>query len=71
MSGNQSLDDAAIHLNLINRECAFKPWPLTFSYGRVLQASVLSTWGGKKKNVAAAQAELLRVVMVSNLIMKK
>ncbi|KAH8326973.1 hypothetical protein KR067_001417, partial [Drosophila pandora] len=33
---------------------------LTFSYGRALQASVLRAWGGKKENIAAGQAELLK-----------
>ena len=37
-----------------------KPWALSFSYGRALQASVLKAWGGKDQNVAAAQKELLK-----------
>ena len=37
-----------------------KPWALSFSYGRALQASVLKAWGGKEENVAAAQKELLK-----------
>lgn len=36
-----------------------KPWALTFSYGRALQASVLKAWGGKDANVAAGQQELM------------
>jgi len=36
-----------------------RPWTLTFSYGRALQASCLKAWQGKKENVAAAQAALL------------
>jgi len=36
-----------------------KPWALTFSYGRALQASVLKAWQGKEENVAAAQKQLL------------
>ncbi|KAK6058430.1 hypothetical protein COOONC_03999, partial [Cooperia oncophora] len=32
-----------------------KPWALTFSYGRALQASAMSKWGGKDENVKAAQ----------------
>jgi fructose-bisphosphate aldolase class I len=31
------------------------PWPLTFSYGRALQAAPQKAWGGKAENVAAAQ----------------
>lgn len=37
-----------------------RPWALTFSYGRALQASVLQAWSGKKENVAEAQKVLLR-----------
>merc|ERR1719278_1216497 len=35
-----------------------KPWKLTFSFGRALQASCLKAWAGK--DVAAGQEELLR-----------
>ena len=36
-----------------------KPWALTFSFGRALQASVLKAWAGKSENVASAQKVLL------------
>ena len=36
-----------------------KPWKLTFSYGRALQASVLKAWGGKDENIDAAHKTLL------------
>ena len=32
------------------------PWPMTFSYGRALQAAPLKAWAGKSENYAAAQA---------------
>ena len=32
------------------------PWPMTFSYGRALQAAPQKAWSGKPANVAAAQA---------------
>ena len=35
------------------------PWPLSFSYGRALQAASLKAWKGNAANVAAAQAALL------------
>ena len=47
-------------MNAINNVPLLKPWALTFSYGRALQASVLRAWGGKKENVAAGQNELLK-----------
>jgi len=62
LSGGQSEEDASIHLDAINK-CAQEmgqPWALTFSYGRALQASVIAAWGGKKENIPAAQAELLK-----------
>ena len=37
-----------------------RPWNLTFSYGRALQGSVVTAWAGKKENVKAAQAQLLK-----------
>ncbi|KAL3857422.1 hypothetical protein ACJMK2_012095 [Sinanodonta woodiana] len=58
LSGGQSEEDASINLNAINSFIGKKPWSLTFSYGRALQASVLQAWQGKDENVAAAQQEL-------------
>lgn len=59
LSGGQSEVDATVHLNAINAFKATKPWSLSFSYGRALQASVLQTWKGKPENVKAAQDVLL------------
>ena len=55
LSGGQSEIVATTHLNAINAYQAVKPWKLTFSYGRALQASVLQAWKGKAENVKAAQ----------------
>ena len=60
LSGGQSEEGASVHLNAINACPGKKPWALTFSYGRALQASVLKAWGGKADNVKAAQEELLK-----------
>ena len=60
LSGGQSDEVATAHLNAMNR--IFKgnlPWPLSFSYGRALQAPSLKAWGGSAANVAAAQAALI------------
>lgn len=59
LSGGQSEEDATINLDAINKHPGRKPWALTFSYGRALQASVLSAWGGKPENVKAAQDTLM------------
>lgn len=32
-----------------------RPWVLTFSYGRALQASALKAWGGEPENIKASQ----------------
>lgn len=55
LSGGQSDIDATAHLHLMN-EGYDLPWPLTFSYGRALQAAPLNAWGGKPENVQTAQA---------------
>lgn len=59
LSGGQSELDATANLNAINKVDLLKPWKLTFSYGRALQASVLKAWGGKDENIVAAQRTLL------------
>lgn len=59
LSGGQSEADATVNLNAINMVPGTRPWSLTFSYGRALQASVLKAWQGKKENVPAAQKEFL------------
>jgi fructose-bisphosphate aldolase class I len=54
LSGGQSDEDATAHLNAMN--AAYQaPWPLTFSYGRALQAAPQKAWSGKSENVPAAQ----------------
>ena len=65
LSGGQSEVDATIHLNAINALSARKPWPLSFSFGRALQASVLKAWAGKLDNVKAGRAEFLKRSRVS------
>lgn len=55
LSGGQSEVDASINLNAINQFHGKKPWALSFSYGRALQASVLKAWKGKDENIKEAQ----------------
>jgi fructose-bisphosphate aldolase, class I len=54
LSGGQSDEAATAHLDAMNKIGGL-PWPLTFSYGRALQAAPQAAWGGKNENVAAAQ----------------
>lgn len=54
LSGGQSDTQATEHLSLMN-QIDGKPWALTFSYGRALQAAALKAWSGNADNVPAAQ----------------
>jgi len=54
LSGGQSAEDATDHLNAMNA-MGKHPWQVSFSYGRALQAPVLSTWKGQESNFGAAQ----------------
>jgi fructose-bisphosphate aldolase class I len=54
LSGGQSDEEATAHLNAMHR-LGTLPWPLTFSYGRALQAAPQKAWAGKAENVAAGQ----------------
>uniref|UniRef100_A0A1I7ZEC5 Fructose-bisphosphate aldolase n=1 Tax=Steinernema glaseri TaxID=37863 RepID=A0A1I7ZEC5_9BILA len=67
LSGGQSEEDATLNLNAINQVQGKKPWALTFSYGRALQASALAAWGGKPENVGAAQAVLQKRAKANSL----
>ena len=66
LSGGQSEVEATENLNAINR-VEGSPWPLSFSYGRALQASVLKAWGGDPANVEAAQAAFLHRARMNSL----
>ena len=54
LSGGQSDEDATAHLDAINKLGPL-PWPVTFSYGRALQAASQKAWSGKPENVPAGQ----------------
>ncbi|KAJ9596255.1 hypothetical protein L9F63_027121 [Diploptera punctata] len=70
LSGGQSEEEASVNLDAINKFNGKKPWPLTFSYGRALQASVLRAWGGKPDNVKTAQDELIKRAKANGLAAK-
>ena len=60
LSGGQSEEDATVMLNALNQPgLGYRPWTLTFSFGRALQKSVLEAWKGAKKNTKAAQEMLM------------
>jgi fructose-bisphosphate aldolase class I len=56
LSGGQSEEQATRHLDAMN-QLDGNPWPLSFSYGRAMQAAALKCWAADPaNNVAAAQA---------------
>ena len=65
LSGGQSEVEATENLNAVNRLGG--PWPLSFSYGRALQASALTAWGGEPANVEAAQSAFLHRARMNTL----
>merc|ERR1712000_703978 len=68
LSGGQSEEESTVNLNAINLYKAgspIKPWRLSFSFGRALQASCLKAWAGK--DVAAGQEEFLRRAEINGL----
>lgn len=59
LSGGQSEEIACQNLSAINKLAEIKhPWAMTYSFGRALQSSVLTTWMGKKENKEDAQKRL-------------
>jgi fructose-bisphosphate aldolase class I len=60
LSGGQSEEDATINLDAINKIQLKKPWRLTFSYGRALQASAGAAWGGKDETIKNGQEAFLK-----------
>jgi fructose-bisphosphate aldolase class I len=69
LSGGQSDEDATAHLDAMNRIGGL-PWPLTFSYGRALQAAPQKAWSGKAENVAAGQRALIHRARMNSLASK-
>ncbi|NXK91477.1 ALDOC aldolase, partial [Formicarius rufipectus] len=67
LSGGQSEEEASINLNAINTCPLVRPWALTFSYGRALQASALSAWRGQRDNASAATEEFVKRAEVNGL----
>jgi fructose-bisphosphate aldolase class I len=66
LSGGQSDEAATAHLDAMVKLGGL-PWPLTFSYGRALQATVQKAWGGQAGQVAAAQAAFLHRARMNSL----
>lgn len=65
LSGGQSDEEATANLNAMNA-MGNLPWPLTFSYGRALQAAALKAWGGKPENIEAATKAFTHRAMMNS-----
>ena len=69
LSGGQSDEEATAHLDAMNKIGGL-PWPLTFSYGRALQAAPQKAWSGKTENVAAGQQAFTHRAQMNSLASK-
>lgn len=67
LSGGQSEEEASVNLNAINNCPLTKPWALTFSYGRALQASALNAWKGDLNKEKAGTEEFIKRAQVSQI----
>lgn len=47
-----------------------RPWKVSFSYGRALQASALAAWKGQAANKKAAQEAFVKRAKVTNVKLK-
>lgn len=70
LSGGQTDEKATAHLDAMNRIAQGKlPWPLSFSYGRALQAAALKIWA-TQKDTSRAQGVLVRRCELNSLATK-
>jgi len=67
LSGGQSPEEATANLNAMNVMYPKAPWVVSFSYARALQDPAMKAWGGRKENVAAAQAAFYQRVKMNSL----
>lgn len=57
-----------MNLDAINKYPGKKPWALTFSYGRALQASALKAWAGQPGSIKNGQEEFLKRAKVGAIL---
>lgn len=60
LSGGQSSELAAAHLNKMHELYLDLPWGLTFSYSRAIQNDTLNHWAKNRADVAGSQALLIK-----------
>jgi fructose-bisphosphate aldolase class I len=59
LSGGQTPERATAHLNAMNAMPGTRPWELSFSFARALQAPAMDMWRGSPAAVPAAQQAFL------------
>ena len=67
LSGGQSPEEATANLNAMNVMYPKAPWVISFSYARALQDPAMKAWGGRRENVATAQAAFYQRVKMNSL----
>ncbi len=68
LSGGQSEEEASVNLSHINQITDIqRPWSLSFSFGRALQASALKAWKGEDGNVQAGQCTYMARAKINSL----
>ena len=68
LSGGQSEEEASVNLSHINQITDIpKPWQLSFSFGRALQASALKAWSGQDAKVKDGQAAYMARAKINGL----
>ena len=71
LSGGMSDAESTTRLNAMNKMYSDLPWPLSFSYGRGIQAPALELWGKDQKgNYDAAQKVLAHRARMNGLAAK-
>jgi fructose-bisphosphate aldolase class I len=70
LSGGQSEKEATVHLNDMHKMFRNLPWPLSFSYGRAIQAPALKIWGADQGNIKEAQDVLVKRSRLNGLASK-
>ncbi|XP_040563351.1 LOW QUALITY PROTEIN: fructose-bisphosphate aldolase [Lepeophtheirus salmonis] len=68
LSGGLSEENASLNINAMNKHTGIsRPWRLSFSFGRALQASALRAWQGKDANVKEGQDAFLKRALINGL----
>jgi fructose-bisphosphate aldolase class I len=67
LSGGQSEVAATANLNAMNASAERRPWVLSFSYARALQAPPLKAWRGQAANQTLAQQALYKRARLNSL----